>query len=383
VALAASADSREAIAVFRRALALAPAHAQALNNLGLALLSENRTAEAIEVLRTAVAASPDWAEAHWNLALALLGNGEYKQGWIEYEWRRKLPGRTVPFAGPVWDGVLRKGLRLLVYPEQGFGDAIQFARYLAPLAAAGVQPIVQCAPALVRLFQSADASLPVVAPSDAVPDFEAHSPLPSLARAFTVSEATIPRAIPYLNAPEDAAKRWQRQLLPYGSIRKIGLAWAGRRTTRHERKRPIPLPALAPLAALPASTFFSLQKDADADDARLWPGPAPLVDWSAELSDFAETAALVAGLDLVISIDSAVAHLAGALGKPVWILLPYAADWRWLLDRDDSPWYPTARLFRQQHPGDWSGVIAAVARLLGSVDRALGVQQPGALNGGS
>jgi hypothetical protein len=167
-----------------------------------------------------------------------------------------------------------------------------------------------------------------------------------------------------------------RQLLAYGSIRKIGLAWAGRRTTRHGRKRPIPLPALAPLAALPATTFFSLQKDADADDARMWPGPAPLVDWSAELSDFAETAALVAGLDLVISIDSAVAHLAGALGKPVWILLPYAADWRWLIDRDDSPWYPTARLFRQQHPGDWSGVIASVARLLGSVDRAPYVERP-------
>jgi hypothetical protein len=267
-------------------------------------------------------------------------------------------------------------LRLLVYPEQGFGDAIQFARYLAPLAAAGIQPIVHCAPAMARLLESADASLLVVTEADAVPDFAAHSPLPSLARAFTVSEATIPRGVPYLHAPEEATERWARRLLPYGSIRKIGLAWAGRRTTRHERKRPIPLLALASLAVLPATAFFSLQKDDGDDAARAWPGPTPLINWSADLSDFAETAALVAGLDLVISIDSAVAHLAGALGKPVWILLPYAADWRWLLDRDDSPWYPSAQLFRQERPGDWSGVVAAVLRALGSGETRLGVPLP-------
>ena len=368
LALAASDKPGEAIAAFRRALALAPAHPPALNNLGLTLLSQNRATEATEAFRGAVASSPDWAEAHWNLALALLASGDYEHGWREYEWRRKLSPQGVRFPGPAWDGVLRDGLRLLVYPEQGFGDAIQFARYLTRLIAAGVRPIVHCAPTLARLLGSAHDSLVVVPTPQPLPDYDAHAPLPSLARAFTPSVSAIPGAVPYLHPPGEAARRWQHRLLPHAHTRKIGLAWAGRRTSRHERKRPIPLAELASWARLPATTFFSLQKDYGADEARSWPGPAPLVDWSDELSDFAETAALIAGLDLVISIDSAVAHLAGALGKAVWVLLPYAADWRWLLDRDDSPWYPTARLFRQRRAGDWSDVIAAVGGRLVAAD---------------
>ncbi|HEY2864907.1 MAG TPA: DUF5672 family protein [Casimicrobiaceae bacterium] len=365
LALSASNRTGEAIAAFRRALALAPDHLQAMNNLGLALLSENRPDEAIAVLRPAVGQAPQSAEVHWNLALALLLRGDYEQGWHEYEWRRKLPGQASQFAaGPTWDGALRKGLRLLVYPEQGFGDAIQFARYLRPLVAAGVRPIVHCAAALARLLASGGESITVVPAGQPLPDYDAHAPLPSLAAAFTSSVDTIPRTVPYLRPPDEAMRRWQHRLLPYARSRKIGLAWAGRRRNRHERKRPISLSMLRSWAALPETTFFSLQKDDGATESLIWPGPAPLVDWSAELTDFAETAALLGGLDLVISVDSAVAHLAGALASPVWILLPYAADWRWLLDREDSPWYPTARLFRQQRPGDWSSVVTAVERAL-------------------
>jgi hypothetical protein len=253
-----------------------------------------------------------------------------------------------------------EGRTLLLHSEQGFGDALQFIRYLPLVARRGARVFVECQEALQRLVQTMSADSTVVARGRPLPPFDVHCPLLSLPRLFATDLASIPRDVPYLHADAAEAGVWRERLADASASLKVGLVWAGRPTHANDRNRTMKLAGFAPLARIPGVRFVSLQKGDAAAEAKSPPEGMELSDPTEELHDFADTAALVAALDLVIAVDTSVVHLAGALGKPVWVLLPFAPDFRWLLGRSDSPWYPTMRLFRQQRAGEWDYVIAEV-----------------------
>jgi len=353
----------EAVAAFRQALALDPNLPEAHSNVGIVQRDEGRLDEAIVAFRRAIALNPNLAEAHNNLSMALLGRGDFQQGWEEYEWRWKwkdFPSPARNFAQPRWDGGPLEDRTLLLHTEQGFGDAIQFIRYLPLVAQRGGRIIIECQAELQRLFQTIG-RCQIVVRGQPLPGFDLHCPLLSLPRVFGTNLGNIPQDVPYLHADVEEAARWQHRLAGYSPFVKVGLAWAGSPTYKNDRNRSIKLARLAPLGQAPGARFFSLQKGEAAAEAKTPPPGMELIDWTEELKDFADTAAFLANLDLVIAADTAVVHLGGAMAKPVWALLPFASDWRWLLDRADSPWYPTIRLFRQETPGDWDGVIGRVA----------------------
>ena len=360
LALAAADRNEEAIAAHRRALELRPGHATAWSNLGLVLQAENRLPEAIDAFRRAIALVPDFAQAHWNLGLALLAHGEFEEGWREYEWRHKAPelarhARTWP--GARWDGESPEGRTLLVTTEQGIGDTLQFIRFARPLAARGARVIVSAQAPLVRLLASAPGVHAVCGPDDVPPTYDAHVPLIALAGALGVTMATIPATVPYLTADPAQRADVAAALAAHAGGRKIGVAWTGNKLHANDRRRSMELATLAPLFTLPDIMWFTLQQEDNEIEAALVPASRALRRVTVP-NNFDATAALVAELDLVITVDTAIAHLAGALARPVWILLPFAPDWRWRLDRADSAWYPTARLFRQPRAGDWPAVVA-------------------------
>jgi hypothetical protein len=266
----------------------------------------------------------------------------------------------VNFTVPRWEGADISGKRILLYTEQGFGDAIQFVRYVPMVQERGARVFVRCQAELKRLFETIAGADAVFAMESALPEFDFHCALMSLPSVFQTELAGVPAKVPYLATDPKSSARW-RERLAADSRKKVGIAWAGRPTHPKDRDRTIALEKLAPILATPDIQFLSLQKSAQVASAQ------GLLDWTAEFTDFAETAALIENLDLVITVDTAVAHLAGALGKPVWVLLPWISDWRWMRDRDDSPWYPTMRLFRQPSTGDWASVIDRVAAELGRV----------------
>ncbi len=359
----------EALAACSRAIALAPGQAEAWSNLGLALRMAGRTDEALAARRRAVAIDPNNAKGHRNLAMSLLLNGEYREGFAEFEWRRALGDCPPPDSTrPEWRGEPVAGRTLLLYGEQGLGDVIQFARYATPLAESGARVILAVPRPLARLL----ATIPGVAgiaDRTPLPDHDWHFPLLSLPHRLGTTVESVPAACPYVAADPAAKAAWRKRLdaLPG---RKVGLVWSGDPRPHDvacalvDRRRSLTLAQLAPLAAVPGITLVSLQKGAPAGQARTPPPGMDLIDWMDEIDDFADTAALADALDLVITVDTSVAHLAGALAKPVWILSRFDGCWRWLLERADSPWYPTARLFRQPAPGDWSPAIAELVRAL-------------------
>jgi tetratricopeptide (TPR) repeat protein len=354
----------EALLDYERALALKPDFADALVNRGNALHYLGRSQEALASFDRAIAASPQLAEAHWNKALTLLALGDFERGFEGYEWRWKRKGELEPrnFPRPQWRGEDLHGRTILLHAEQGYGDTIQFIRYLPLVAAKGGKVVLEIPDDLKPLVGRPDGVTAIVGRGEELPPFDVHCPLMSLPWAFRTTLATVPAPIPYLAAPADRAERWRARLARARAPR-VGLVWSGKPTHRNDRNRSIPLPLLAPLLALRGIAFVSLQKEyRDADLAVL--GHYPLHRLDSELGDFADTAAVIDGLDLVIAVDTAVAHLAGAMGRPLWLLLPAIGDWRWLLSRGDSPWYPTARLFRQPAIGDWQSVVAAVGREL-------------------
>ena len=276
----------------------------------------------------------------------------------------KKPTSAQPeFAQPPWDGSELNGKTVLLHAEQGLGDSIQFVRYVPMVRDRGGKVVLQCQPALSRLFTGLPGIDRVIKNGDPIPRFDAHCPLLSLPRAFGTTLDSIPASVPYLTADPAAALDWAKRLADRPG-KKVGIVWAGRAGYVGDRTRSLSLTTLAPLACASGITWYSLQKGYAAAQISDAPQGMELIDRTAELNDFADTAALIANLDLVISVDTAVAHLAGAMGKSVWTLLPYAPDWRWLLNRDDSPWYPTMRLFRQQRPGDWGEVIQRIAESL-------------------
>lgn len=363
----------EAESCYRRALEIDPDRRSVWNNLGTVLQAQERTEEAMEVLRHLVSQDPNNAEAHWNLSLALLSMGRYPEGWREYEWRfqkvNPVPRRDYP--QPLWDGSPLNGRTVLLHSEQGFGDTLQFSRYAPLVAQTGGRVILECqVPSLKRLLHSLGEGVEVVVAGTPLPYFDCHLPLLSLPGIFSTVLETVPAHIPYLAAPPAAVEEWKVRLGTSHAFR-VGLIWFGRQSQVLNRKRSCPLAFFAPLAAIPNVELFSLQVGEGSE--QLHDLSFPVVDVSEYIEDFADTAACMANLDLVITIDSAGAHLAGAIGVRTWTLLPYGADWRWLQNRTDSPWYPTMRLFRQESRGDWPAVIDSVAEALQACVKSAGL----------
>lgn len=355
----------QAEACFRKALTLTPNDPALLNNLGTLLHSQERTDEAISVYRQLLNLDPNYAEGHWNLSLALLANGEFSEGWQEYEWRSKknIPVTARTFSCPRWDGSPLNGKTILLHCEQGFGDTIQFARYVPMVTQQGCKVILECQSlALKSLLKSLD-GVEIVVSGDKLPSFDYYLPLLSLPLIFNTTISSIPVHIPYLAANNDDIKIWQQRLAKTTKFR-IGLAWFGRQNIILNRKRSCQLETFAPLVSLPNTEFYSLQVGEGSEQYSCCSFSDNLLDYSGGFHDFADTAAFIMNLDLVITIDSAVAHLAGSLGIPTWTILPFGADWRWLQKRHDSPWYPTMRLFRQPAIGDWQSVVNSLQESL-------------------
>lgn len=401
-------DIEAAIASYRRAISLRLDYFEAYSNLGLAL-AQRRPGDgpadeedgdlpsgedvagtlvnlgnarggldpALDVrgcYEKALELRPDFAPAHWNLALCLLLNGDFVQGWKEYEWRWRWTGfgeEHRPFPQPLWQGEppLAVGGTLLVTAEQGYGDTMQFARYLPLLVERGYEVVFEVqAPVFTLLWHSLGRYGVRVVPRAETParvhddlPFARHVPLMSLPERFGTRLETIPAAIPYLFAEPTRQALWAARLgAAAGPRRKVGIAWKGRPLHSRDRERSIPPAVLAPLLAVADTQFVAVQKHEDGGAG----APAGMIPLDGLLHDFAETAAVIANLDLVITVDTAVAHLAGAMGVPVWVMLPFSPDWRWLLGRSDSPWYPSMTLFRQSRAGDWDSVVAEVARRL-------------------
>ena len=356
----------EAAAEFARAISIAPDNPRNHHELGLALTNLARFAEAMQAHRRAISLDPNFAAAHRDLGLLLIQSGDFENGFEEYQWRWRLPGLLHSPLEKEWNGQPLSGKRILLRSEGGHGDSIQLARYCPLVAARGGKVILQVPPQLVRLLQGlagADQIASSVAPD---PEHDCYAHLLSLPMLLKTTIDTIPAGIPYIQADPRRIANWKERLSANPAPQKnIGLVWAGGPRTSHDRLRSMPLKSLAPLKDIPGVRLISLQKGKPADQARQTDHGLILDDWTSELADWADTAALIACLDLVISVDTAVAHLAGAMGKPVWVLLPWPSDMRWLLNRQDSPWYPTMRLFRQTTRGDWTGPVAQLIEHLG------------------
>ncbi len=399
VALRAQGKGEAAVACYKRSLALRPGDAGAYSNMGNALCELGRLAEAEESLLKALELTPDLPGLHYNLglvlrnkgqsedslacfdralelnpnfvdcrwdrALGLLRRGDYGRGFNEYEWRMKLLESPIRrFPQPLWDGGALGGGAILLHQEQGYGDMIQFSRYAALVKKRGgpdCTVLLECEPALVRLLSSAQGvDKAVIAGSD-LPAFDAYAPLLSLPKILAPDLNYIPNNTPYLHAPE---LHNMHLPMPLESGLKVGFAWAGKPSHKNDAKRSVDFERFLDLMGAPEISFFSLQKGAAAEGLTGKGCAALCADIGGRCQDFADTACALEQLDLVVTVDTALAHLAGALGIPVWVLLPYVADWRWLEGRDDSPWYPSARLFRQGRPGDWDGVFDDVAQAL-------------------
>ena len=356
----------EALESYDRALALRPGHADAHNNRGQVLKELMQNDEALASYDRALALRPQNVMAHCNAASLRLLTGDFSRGWADYEWRWMkesvvLANRVFP--QPLWrGGEAIAGKTILLHSEQGLGDTIQFCRYVPLVAARGAQVILEVQKPLHALMTDLAGATQIISKGNPLPEFDIHCPLLSLPLAFGTLLETIPSATAYLRAPLQHSMNWQTRL---GAKRRprIGLAWSGNAGHERDRERSIGLRALLPLLDAEA-TFVSLQKEVRAEDAIVLKERGDILHVGDELRDFSDTAALMSQLDLIISVDTSVAHLAGALGKPVWILLTYIPDWRWLLDRNDSPWYSTARLFRQNDTRAWEGLIARVRETL-------------------
>jgi tetratricopeptide (TPR) repeat protein len=356
--LRAAGQQAQAIEHYRRAVTLETRYAQGWNNLGVALREAGQIDQAIDAHRRAISIEPEMADAHFALAFSLLLSGRFQEGWREYEWRLKRRSHASVLRRN-WEGSGLNNQTILLHAEQGFGDTIQFARYAQLVSHRGGRIILGCQRELARLLQRLPGVASVIAIDDPLPGFHLHCPLMSLPLVFGTDVHSIPANVPYLSADSALASQWEKRI-PSGRKLNVGLCWSGRPTHPDDRNRSIPVELLFPLAELPNVRFHSLQPGAATE---ISPRIA-ILDHTQHLTDFADTAALIANLDLVITVDTAVAHLAGAMAKPAWLLLPFAPDWRWMLGRDDSPWYPTMRLFRQPAPRDWPSVVANVLRQL-------------------
>jgi tetratricopeptide (TPR) repeat protein len=354
-------DLDEAIRFYQKALELNPNLFDAYNNLGRSLQEQGKLDEAISSYLRALQINPEFAEAHCNLALALLLTGDFRQGWKEYEWRWNLKDRSrYDVTQQVWDGSDISGKTIFLYTEQGFGDTIQFIRYAPLLAGRGAKVIIECQKELQSLIHHVKGIDSVITREDPLPEFYAHYPLLSLPTLFDTTLASIPADIPYIVTDGKIVRKWEERTRSDNARMKVGLVWSGNPKYKADQSRSILLENFLQFWKVDGISFYSLQKGKAAEQVKESPEEIKIVDFTDEINDFSETAGLIENLDLVISVDTAVAHLTGALGKPIWTLLPSSPDWRWMLNRKDSPWYPTMKLFRQQTRGDWIPVIARV-----------------------
>jgi Flp pilus assembly protein TadD len=359
----------DALRVGHEVLATTPNDLQTLHNLALSHYRKLELDQCIALARRALALDPAAPGPHLQLAEALLLRGEFASGFAEYEWRYQVAGAVPPLppnCRPQWDGTPLVDATLLLIADQGFGDSIQFARYIPWACGRCSRVVIAADPNLHPLIRQVQPALELVERWDRCPPFAAYCPLSGLPRLHGTTLGTIPRETPYLHADPASVEVWRARLhdlLQPGTLR-IGVAWAGRPTHNNDHSRSMSLEAFAAIAAMDGISLVSLQKGPAQQAIANYFDRAALLNLGAEISDFVDTMAIIEALDLVVCVDTAVAHLAGAMGKPVWILLPYAPDWRWLLGRSDSPWYPTARLFRQSSPGDWANVARRIAEAL-------------------
>jgi tetratricopeptide (TPR) repeat protein len=357
----------EAIRSIRRTLALKPHLAQGYCNLGAVYHAQNRIAEATENYERALSLNPELAKARLNLGMVQLLSGDFAAGWKNYELRwEDAPLQRRPFTQPQWRGEPLNGARILLHAEQGYGDTLQFLRYVPLVLAAGGSVILEVQSRLRRIAAELPGVAEVVCTGDPLHAFDWHCPLLSLPLAFHTDLETIPAQTPYLFIPQEAQRKMGALDWPSKGLR-VGLVWAGNPTFAQDRYRfrSVPLPLFQPIFEFPGMHLFSLQVG-DAT-VQLAEAPGAIVDLSPQTVDMADTAALIAHLDLVISVDTSVAHLAAGLGVPTWVPMPYSPDWRWLQEREDTPWYPTMRLLRQQRPGDWESVIDRMSSAMATI----------------
>jgi tetratricopeptide (TPR) repeat protein len=358
----------EALKAGHRAVALDATDAESYHNLTVVHARRLELDEAIRNARMALSLDPTRAGAHMALAEALLMRGDLAEGWREYDWRFRLPGAAAPLPPtdrPQWDGGPLDGTLLLV-GDQGSGDVMQFCRYLPWAAARCADIVIACAADLQPLVRQLAPQARIFAKWSDCPPYAAYCAFSGLPLLHGTVLQNIPADTPYFRPDPGRVTAWQariEKLVPRGD-RKIGLAWAGSPTHSNDRNRSMRLTQLRPLFDTNHTSFIAVQKGPRLGELSTYYGRAPLLNLGASIADFSDTAAIITCLDLVITVDTSVAHLAGALGRPVWIMLPFAPDWRWLLGRDDSPWYPDVRLFRQAAPGDWDGVAREVAACL-------------------
>ena len=366
----------------RQALRLNDQSNSAHQALGLICMQRNDSEEAIACYQRSLSLSPSDAAVHRNLAISQLRLGRYEQGWAEFEWRLQCPeAANRRFSQPLWDGTPLAGKTILLHAEQGLGDTLQFVRFAGLVRQRGGRVLLACQRALLPLLRHAAGIDELMALGDVAPAFDVHTPLLSLPHILGTTLETVPAQVPYLEADAKLVEHWRSELAPIAGF-KVGIAWQGSPYYRFDRLRSVPLDELAPLAAVPGVSLISLQKGFGSEQVAALEGRFNIVDLGPRLDEssgpFLDTAAVVKNLDLVITSDTALPHLAGALGAPVWLATPFAPDWRWLLERDDSPWYPTMRLFRQQRPGDWRHVFqsmaAALAELVGAAPPAWPVE---------
>jgi tetratricopeptide (TPR) repeat protein len=364
MALAEQGNLSEAVACYHVALRLKPQYAEAHNNLGVTYVEQGRLAEAAACYQQALKFNPVHAAAHMNLAQVYFLRGDFENGWPEYEWRWKQRSFAPPSSShPLWNGSILEGRTVLLFPEQGVGDTLQFIRYAALVQQRGANVIFQCQAPLLRLLATCAGIDHLVPAGTSFGSFDLQAPLLSLPRIFGCTLANIPAKTPYLHVPPALFDHWRQQLKDVGEF-KVGIAWQGNPEHKRDRSRSVPLRAFAPLADVQGVRLLSLQNGPGREQLPELKESMRIMDLADQWEDFADTAAVMNNLDLVVTVDTAVAHLAGALGVPVWIALPLVPDWRWLLEREDSPWYPTARLFRQVDWGDWSGVFERMAEAL-------------------
>ncbi|MGO9471288.1 MAG: tetratricopeptide repeat protein [Isosphaeraceae bacterium] len=365
----------EATSSYLQALHCNPAFAAAHTNLGRAQSDVGKVEEALASHEQAIRFNPGHVDAHLNRSMCWLLLGDFERGWPEFEWRWQTKEAVLPpFSRAPWDGSSLAGRTILLHTEQGLGDTLQFVRYASRVKERGGTVLLRCSQALLRLLGSARGIDRLIAENDRLPAFDVDAPLLCLPKVFGTSLATVPAEIPYLFADPNLAEHWRVELDRYPGFR-IGIAWQGNPKHKNDRRRSFPLAQFAPVAGLGGVRLFSLQMGPGHEQLSLLDDRFLVVDLGSRFGEaadsFMDAAAVMKNLDLVISVDSAVAHLAGALGVPAWVALPFAPDWRWLVEREDSPWYPTMRLFRQSRPGDWAGVFE---RITGELQRLLAIE---------
>jgi Flp pilus assembly protein TadD len=350
----------EAISAYEEALGLEPNFAEGWLGLGIAFAKCRQHDEAFRAFEKAQILQSTLAHAHYNEAILRLLLGDYERGWKQFESRWQLPGRPRRnFAQPLWLGESSiAGDTILLHAEAGFGDTIMAGRYVPMVAALGATVILEVQPLLLSLMKSLTGVSTLIATGETNINFDVHCPLMSLPLAFRTRLETIPDKVPYLKPSPESSDRWRAKLA--GTEFKVGIAWAGNPEFIDDRERSIPLKDLSPILSNKGARFFSLQKDLREGDLEILKSQPQVTQLGESLGNFDDTAGAITALDLIVSVDTAIANLAGALGKPVWVLLPHNPDFRWLLDRNYSPWFPTAKLFRQKEGGAWPEVMSEV-----------------------